>query len=213
MNNPLIKKIIAAAAVIFILYIAYYGSFLPLRKSQTFIKTLKGLQTIRSYEEFEKAFSVPINMPSPIGQEELVRNTSNIVLNLLQRGGGNPELAAALVDFLERYFNPILERGRGMSFEQNLYILGAINELAFFQTNQVKYLLAAKNHYSQGLELGPRRPQFLYGMFDIYRIEGDIPQAKAIAERILGQWPNDTRTKDALAEFLAKSQAPVQEKQ
>jgi hypothetical protein len=212
MNNPLIKKIIAAAAIIFILYIAYYGSFLPLRKSQAFIKTLKGLQTIHSYDEFEKAFSVPLDIPSPIGQEELVRNTNNIVLNLLQRGGGNPELVISLVDFIERYYKPILERGRGMSFEQNLYVLGAINELAFFQTKQTKYLLAAENHYSQGLELGPRRPQFLYGMFDIYRIEGNVPQAKAIADRILKQWPNDTRTRDALADFLAKSQAPAQEK-
>jgi hypothetical protein len=212
MDNPLGKKIIAVVAIIFILYLAYYGSFLPLRKSQVFIETLKKLQTIRSYEEFEKAFSVPLNMPSPIGQEELVRNTSNIVLNLLQRGGGNPELVVALVDFLERYYNPILERGRGMSFEQNLYVLGAINELAFFQTNQVKYLLAAENHYSRGLELAPRRPQFLYGMFDIYRIEGNVLKAKAIAEQILEYWPNDSRTREALADFLAKSQAPPPEK-
>lgn len=199
--NSTLKKVLGVLLSAFILSVAYYGDYLPLNKSEAFISALRNLQGIKSLADFEQTFSVPLNMPSPIGQEELVRNTGNTVLNLVQQSN-NPDVVGKIIDFIESYYNPIIERGHGMSFEQNLYVLGALNESAFVKTKQARFLDDALKYYSKGLELGPKRPQFLYGLYDVYRIEGNVDGVKAIAEQILSQWPADDRVSSSLSEFL-----------
>ena len=113
----------------------------------------------------------------------------------------------SLSDYLTSYYDPIITYGRGMSFGQNLYLLGAINELAFVQTKQLVYLQAADTYYNKGHDLGPKRPQFLYGLFDIYRMEGNSDKVKATVDQILAQWPNDTKTRGAYEEYLKKVNA------
>lgn len=211
MKNTLIKKIIGVLAVAFILSVAFYGTFLPMRKSQLFIQTMKNLKSAKSLTELEDAISVPLDATSPIGQEELVRNSTNIFLNLVQQND-RPEVIAELINYAEKYYNPIIERGRGMSFEQNLYLLGALNESAFIKTRDPKYLAASKRYYLQGLELGPKRPQFLYGMFDVYRTEGNIEGAKKIADQLLSQWPDDERAKKGLQDFFDYLQSLTKKK-
>ncbi|MBU6500527.1 MAG: hypothetical protein KGJ89_03685 [Patescibacteria group bacterium] len=204
-NNPTFKKVIGILVSVFILSIAYYGTYLPLRKSQAFIDSLKNLNSVNSLTAIEQELSGPLNMPSPIGKEELVRNVANIFLSSLQQNN-DPKAIDEIVGYVEKNFQPIVDYGRGMSFEQNMYILGAINEFAFVKTHDAKFLEASQRYYERGLELGPNRPQFLYGMFDIYRIEGNVEGAKTIASKILSQWPDDTRTQEGLAQFLSTVQ-------
>jgi hypothetical protein len=199
MSNPLIKQIIAISASVFLLATAYYGSFRPLKKSQLFINSLQQSSNIRSVEDFEKSFSVPLDYKSPIGQEELVRNLGSTILNIIQTSGNNsPELSKELVRYLESYYEPIMDRNKGMSFSQNLFLLGTVNEIVLFQTTDVKYLQSSLDYFVAGNDVGPQRPQFLYGLFDIYRGTGNIPEAKRIGEQIISQWPDDQRIKDAL---------------
>ena len=199
--NPTLKKVIGCVIGVALLFVAYYGNYLPLHKSQTFIDTLQNLHSVSSIQEFESSLSYPIDLPSPIGTEELVRNAGNIALNLVQQ---NPQSSTVteVVRFLESKYKPIIDYGKGMSYEQNLYLLGTINEVAFIKTHQPEFLQAADNYYAQGLALGPNRPQFLYGLFDIYRTEGNVQSSTAIAAKILSQWPDDQRTKDGLAQFM-----------
>jgi hypothetical protein len=204
--NATSKKIIAIAVSVAILSIAYYGSYIPLRKAQMFIATLQGLNTTppTSLNDLETRLSIPLDYPSPIGQEELVRNTANSVLNFVQQSP-NATSTAILINFLMSYYNPILERGKGMSFGQDLYLVGAINEIAFAQTGQKDYLAAAQEYYGEGEALGPNRPQSLYGLFDVYRAEGDTADAIAIGDKILSNWPSDTNVAAALAQAEASS--------
>ena len=201
--NPVLKKIIGIVVPLFILWAAYYGTFSPLRKSQIFIDTLRGINSAHSLSDFEKAMSVPLDYRSPVGQEELVRNTANMVLGIVQQNS-DPKLIEEAVNYIENYYKPIIDRGHGMSFEQNLYILGAINEMAATKTSEVRYLEAAQKYYSKGLALGPKRPQFLFGLFDVYRMEGDVKNSIEIGQQIMNQWPTDTRTPAALDDFLAR---------
>ncbi len=201
--NPTLKKIIGILISAFLLCIAYIGNLRPLVKSQTFIDTLRNLNSARSLSEFEKKVSVPLDYWSPIGQEELVRNIANIVLGSVQQNSDQKSIGE-MVDYIESYYKPIVDRGRGMSFEQNLYILGAINEVAYTKTNEVKYLQEAYEYYSQGLALGPERPQFLFGLFDVYRMEGDVKDTISTAQEIMNLWPSDTRTPQALDQYLAQ---------
>ena len=201
--NATSKKIIAIAVAVAVLSISYYGSYLPLRKAQMFIATLQGLQVTppTSLNDLETRLSIPLDSPSPIGQEELVRNTANSVLNFVQQ---SPDATSTdeLVSFMMKYYDPILSRGKGMSFGQDLYLVGAVNEIAFARTGQADFLSAAQQAYEEGEQLGPNRPQALYGLFDVYRAEDDASDTVAIANKILTNWPSDMTIQQALAQFM-----------
>lgn len=203
MNNPVVKQVFAVLISCLILFVAYYGNLLPLVKSQTFISSMQNMRSVSTVAGIKEIFAKSFDLPSPIGQEELVRNSGNTILGVIQQTD-KPDIIADLMNFMNTYYQPIIERGRGMSFEQNLYIMGTLNELSFVKTRDPKYFTAAKAYYAEGLALGPKRPQFLYGMFDIYRIEGNIDAARTIGEQVLAQWPNDDRIRTALQELNAK---------
>ncbi len=197
-------KITAAIIIVaVILGVATYGSYLPMRKAQMFIATLQNLQSspATSLQDLESRLSVPLDYPSPIGQEELVRNMANSVLAFAQQGP-DPSSTAQLIGFMNKYYDPILNAGKGMSFGQDLYLEGAINEIAFAETGSQNYLAAAKQWYGEAVQLGPNRPQALYGLFDVYRASGDTTGTIAIGERILANWPGDAQIRQAMAQYL-----------
>lgn len=212
MEDRTYQKVTAIIIVAAIFGIAIYGSYLPMRKAQIFITTLQGLQTQQgqatSLQDLENKLSVPLDYPSPIGQEELVRNVANSVLSFVQQGG-NASSTAALIAYLNSYYDPILDQGKGMSFGQDLYLEGAINEIAFATTGDPTYLAAAQKWYQEGNELGPNRPQPLYGLFDVYRAEGDTTDTIAVGTTIERNWPTDTSIQQAMAlyEAMASSTA------
>lgn len=206
--NRTSKEIIAVVISLFIVFVAWYGSYLPMRKAETYISTLQGMQTnpVSSLNDLEKRLSAPLDAVSPIGQEELVRNTANSVLGFVQQNQ-NPTSTAELIRFVTSYFDPILAREKGMSFGQDLYLMGAINETAYTSTGNQTYLDAAQKYYSEGEALGPNRPQPLYGLFDVYRMEGDTPDAITVGSKILTNWPTDQNVQKGLAQLLAQSSA------
>jgi hypothetical protein len=65
--------------------------------------------------------------------------------------------------------------------------------------------VAAQHYYEEGMALGPTRPQTLYGLFDVYRFEGNVASTTAIAEKIESQWPSDQGIRQGLAAFLAQA--------
>jgi len=199
------KKTIAVLASLVVVSLVYYGSYLPLRKGQIFIEGTRNLENAKSLQEFEGAVSPALDAPGPIGQPELVRNVAGMVLNALRSSGDKPGIASALLDFIDGYYQPILAHDRGMSFEQDLFLMGTIYETAAVKTRQVSYLTTAEKYLRHGYELGPRRPQFLYGLLDIYRIENDVARATAIAEQIVAQWPTDTTTKGVGDQLRARA--------
>lgn len=206
MEDRTYQRVIAIIIVAAIFGIAIYGSYLPMRKAQIFITTLQGLQTQQgqatSLQDLENKLSVPLDYPSPIGQEELVRNVANSVLSFVQQGG-NATSTAELIGYLNSYYDPILNAGKGMSFGQDLYLEGAINEIAFAETGDPTYLAAAQKWYQEGNQLGPNRPQPLYGLFDVYRAEGDTTDTIAVGTTIERNWPTDTSVAQAMALYEA----------
>lgn len=197
------KQVIAVIASLGIVAVAFYGSYLPMRKAQIFITTLQSLQAspVSSLNELTARLAVPLNYPSPIGQEELVRNTANNILGFVSQGA-DPTSTAVLISFLKGYYDPIINQGKGMSFGQDLYLMGAINELAYVHSGNPAYLAGAEKYYEMGVQLGPNRPQSLYGLFDVYRAEGNVASTTAIAEKILANWPTDTSVVQGLQAFL-----------
>jgi hypothetical protein len=122
-------------------------------------------------------------------------------LSFVQQGT-DATSTAALISYLRSYYDPIIARGKGMSFEQDLYLLGAIHEVAFTKTGNPLYLQGALQYYGEGVKLGPTRPQPLYGLFDVYRFAHDATDTIAVAQRILSLWPSDQNVQNGLAQFL-----------
>jgi hypothetical protein len=200
------KRIIAVIVSLAVLSLAYFGSYLPLRKAQMFIATLQGLQTspATTLQDLETRISLPLDYPSPIGQEELVRNAGNSVLSFVQQNT-NASATIELVNYLTMYYQPLIDRGTGMSFGQDLYLMGAVNEIAFARTGSTPLLAASQKYYEQAVALGPDRPQALYGLFDVYRAEGNLSSSIAIGNHILTNWPTDLNVRNALSAFLGKA--------
>jgi hypothetical protein len=214
MHDRTYKQVAAIAIVVVILGISYYGSYRPMRKAEGFIATLQSLQTspATSLQNLEQRVSAPLDYAAPIGQEELVRNLANSVLSFVQQQGSNATSTSDLINFLNSYYNPVLNRGKGMSFGQDLYLEGAVNEIAFAQTGDPAYLTAAQHWYKEGEDLGPNRPQPLYGLFDVYRAAGDKTDTIAVANKILSNWPSDTRIAASLQQFLGSAPTTTKKK-
>lgn len=201
--NQNTKKATAIIVSCLIIILAYYGSYLPFKKSQLFISTMRNLGSSSSLADFKNKISVPLDATSPIGQEELVRQVASLISNFVSQTKDQPEVVSELTTYIENYYKPIIDRGRGMSFGQNLYLLGSINEIAFLKTGDKKYLDSSKKYYLSALENGPKRPQALFGMLDIYRFEGDVIGVQKISTQILTQWPDETKAKQAVDDFLS----------
>lgn len=195
--NVFQRQLIVICAGAVILAVGFYGNLLPLRKSYAFIAAVRSLQGGGTLREFADRLSVSLRVPSPIGQEELVRNTAGLVAGILAQQGEDKKLTAALVAFIEAYYQPILARGRGMSFAQNFYVLGQVHEVAFVKTKDRAYLESARRYYERGLALSPERPQFLYGLYQLAQFAGDQEAIRSYGERILRHWPGDQSVRQA----------------
>ena len=199
------KKFVAIAASILLVVIAYYGSYLPLKKSGLHIKATRDLSGTLSVGDFQDRLSIALNAPSPIGREELVRQAASMSLNILKNVQGQPMVVSSLVSFVEKNYEPLIARGHGLSFGQDIYLLGVINEVAFLNTNDPKYLESAKRYFLTALEIGPTRTQPLYGLFDVYRAEGNLEELKKIVDQILEQWPDDENVRRIYAGYIEES--------
>lgn len=197
MNDRTPQKIIAVACTVGLVAIAYIGSYLPYQKSSGFISSMQLFGTVRSWDDLQAIMAAPLDAPSPIGQEELVRNSSNVIVNLVRAVGGpnKIDIIHRAMVFMGNYYGPILAKGRGLNFTQNLYVFSSLNEEAYVATNDPAYLAAAEKYLTEGLSLSPNRPQFLYGLFDVYRLEHNRAAAERTREKILELWPNDQQVR------------------
>jgi tetratricopeptide (TPR) repeat protein len=189
-----IKKIVGIVIAVAMLWVAYYGSYMPYTKSVAFISALQQIKSARSLADFENTVGPVLDAPSPIGQEELVRNTASIVLSIVQSNGQQAEITKEVIRFLRQYADPIIAREKGMSFLQNTYVLGLIHTTAYDKTGDKSYLEQAKVYFELSKKLGPNRPQTLYGLFGVYKALGEKEKAIEVGEHIVRLWPTDART-------------------
>ena len=194
-----LKQIISITVVLIVVFVAYYGTYLPYQKSHAFIVTLGS--KIESLATFKEKFSEVLDVPSPIGQPEIMRNITNTALSVLDQLN-DAEAIQSVVSYIEGRHRPLTVGNRGMSFLQDLYVLGTMNELAFVKTQELRYAEAAKKYFLEGYAVNPTRPQFAYALFDIYRIENNVEKAKEMAEHILKLWPTEEKIPKLLEDFL-----------
>ena len=203
----LARQLISVAVAATLALMAMYGSYRPMRKAELFRQAYEKRGTVQTAADFEALMLTPLEAPSPIGQVEQVRDTAAAVLAVIRMEKTPVAVTADLANFVNAYFEPVYQGGKGIGFTQALYYIGAINVLTYVRTGRPDYLRTAERLLSTGLQRGPRRPEFLYALLDVYRMAGNTEKVKAVAETILRQWPEDQGTRTALADYLARPRA------
>lgn len=191
------KQFIATIVIIIAAGMAYFGAYLPLRKGQMHIDAVMNLQEgkVRSIEDFNDLFDPVLNFYSPIGQDESVSYYLGILLSVINQQTER-QVIDVLVKQAEDRMVPILEKGSGFSFNQNLYTFGSIYKMAALKFHDLEYYKKAENIFKTGLEYSPNRKIFLKGLFDLYSVnKDDQNKALEIGKTILKYYPEEEAVK------------------
>lgn len=201
--NPTIKKSIAFLFTVFILFLMYFGAYRPLKKSQLYIQAMVALQSgkIKSVKDFTDKFNSALKFYSPIGQDEVVSYyTGGILANVINQQA-NPQVVEVLIKDVEQWIEPIVKKGKGFGYSQNLYNFAMIYELAAEKLKSAEYLQKSVDLFYEGLKNSPNRKLFLKGLFSVCQLTGDNEKLKEIGEIILRFWPEDREIKEALGKL------------
>jgi hypothetical protein len=198
------KKIAAAAASGFLLFVCYYGSYLPVRKSEMYVYAERKIANASSMNDVIDILSAPLDQPSPIGQEDLLKRSAELVGVLIDKYGAKaPTIVPPLIHFLERYRGRYAARGPSVSSDRIVFVMANANLRAYAFLHQQQYLDAARRYYELGLANGPRLPRFIYPLFDVYILEGNLDGAKAMGNLIVTYWPEDYSSRSKVVEGIA----------
>lgn len=130
-----------------------FSIYFPLRKAILFNNALAKVAMISSVAEFQSTFQPALRAYSPYGQDEILKMMGGVVIDLLQKNP-SPEVAHALVQFLDEEYQSVLARGRGNVFAENYFIIGRAHELAGEREVAARY-------YQEALTRWPRRVDFV----------------------------------------------------
>ncbi len=169
----------------------YFGAFVPLAKSRSFIDAQRNIQTIQSTDDIARLYDVPLNISSPIGQEEVVKFTASTIGDILAQPGVSEPVARWLVSYIEPYLFPNELRHQ--------MLLGNMYQFLWEQYGQHdEDFKKAEEAFLKGHELGPRTPPILYRLVDIYLKKGDMENARKYGDLILTYWPQDDKVRAAI---------------
>jgi hypothetical protein len=198
------KKITVSAASCSLLFVGYYGSYLPVHKSELCVYAERKIANAGSMTDVIDILSAPLEQWSPVGQEELLARSATLVAVLIDKyGAKTPEVIAPLMHFLERYYGPYAARGQTVNSVRVLLVMGNANLRAYAFLHQQQYLDAARRYYELGLAAAPRLPRFIYSLFDVYILEGNLDGAKAMGNLIVTYWPEDDSSRSKVVEGIA----------
>ena len=196
--NKSYKIIIATIISLLMIYLVYAGSYLPIRKGQFFISAYSSQP--KSLDDFNNIYNQAIDFYSPIGKDEVISSWMGVVLDLLTSSKSPPNRAVA--DDLIRQSGdrmiPIIKKGSGFLYSQNLYKLGLIYKTGATMFQDQNYLNQAISVLELGLKSSPLRPIFLYNLFELYYYKHDVSGLKATGEVILKYWPQETQVKQVV---------------
>lgn len=191
--SPLFTKTTAIILVAFMVGVMYFGSFLPLRKSQKYIEARQ--TQVTTLEQFNNLYDGVLGYSSPVGQDEIVANYLEIISNTINQeqkaAKPNTEIVRSLVTRAEKWALPIVNRRAGFGFSQTLFSLGSVYRSATIVLQEEVYYKKAIEMYRLGLEFSPDRQIFLYSLFDMYRFGKDNENARRVGERILEVYKDD----------------------
>ncbi len=196
---PFLKQAISVILAVFMAYVMYFGSFLPIRKSQKYIEARQ--TPITSLKQFNTLYDGVLSYKSPVGQDEVVSYYLEMLTEIIAQEKRNESPNEALIRHLvgkaEEWTAPIIERGAGFIFSRLIFNMANIYREAMLAVGEETYYQKGVELYRLGLKYSPDRQIFLYNLFDMYRFRDDKENARKIGERIMEVY-NDERVKQIL---------------
>jgi len=167
-----------------------FASYLPLRKSQRFIRVLRGMGSVRTVGDFTSTLESALAFPSPVGQEEVVKFAAGNVLEVISQQGQQENAARKIVDYIEPYMfkNDV----------RHLLTLAQMYEVLWKHYGHEEDFAKAEYYYRQGLSVNPTIPPLLYGLLSLYNEHRDREKLAEVATTILANWPDDARVQQLL---------------
>lgn len=185
------KQTIAILVIVLAVLSVYNGSFRVYKKANAYINAVKS--HITSVEGLEREYGKALSYKSPIGEEEVVRFYANDVVTILSSGKNPEEITGEIMKFSRTFIDPQIEKTNGLNHAQLLYVMGTAYIKMWEQYQKQEYFDKVVGYYTEGLKINDERPQFLYGLFDLYANAGKKDEAKQIGEKILSIWPDDKK--------------------
>ena len=190
--HKFVKTIVAPLGIILALLSLIYGVFLPFRKSQLFIQAMRQSSDATSVASYMDMFNQALDFPSPIGQAESIKFLENQIGSIVAQKPPQ-QVASALVAYADSISRVGEPRTHGSNYAQEIVILGNIHAVNFRNYKAQDDYAAALALFQKGLTLSSKRPQFLYGLLQLYTDAGEEEKVKEAARAILSIWPNDAK--------------------
>ncbi|MEK7608636.1 MAG: hypothetical protein AAB495_03585 [Patescibacteria group bacterium] len=167
-----------------------FGSILPMAKAKRYIKSVRNLSQVRSMEQFKINFDAVLNFYSPIGDEETGKFLGNEIFGAVNNTKQPEEVSRALVDYIE----PRLMKDN----VRHLLLVGRMYYAMWMNFKKESDFAKSEEMFLRAHEIGPRLPNPLYGLLDLYQRKGEKEKARITAEEILKEWPTDKRIQGVL---------------
>lgn len=179
--------LVCAAGILLAILSVVYGSILPFMKARAYIRAVSSLGTIKSVQDMKATFDPAFELRSPVGGEELAKFTSNNLFGIVVNPSQGEAVARSVLDYIE----PKMHQNN----VRHLTIVGRMYFSLWMNYHKPEDLNKAEDYYLRAHDIGPRLPQPLYALFEIYHEKGDAVRMSQIGNTILSLWPEEKRIK------------------
>lgn len=175
----MLRQIIVPILIIVVAVFAYMGAVLPVKKGSMYIQANNQTRSYNSVTEMKQEFNKVFEYSSPIGDKEVRKFFMTSLLNLIRN---QPEpVVEELISYAESK----------MVEDEFLHILRVANmyNIAWQKFGDDKFFEGTEKYYLKAHEMGPKVPQPLFNLYDIYKKNNQPEKAEEIGNKILELWP------------------------
>lgn len=184
---PIWKYAVVAAGTGLTILAIVFGSLLPFLKAQKYITAVRSLSQVRSLDQFRATFDHALDFYSPVGAEETGKFLGNEIFNAVNNPQQQEEISRALVAYIE----PHLLKDN----VRHLLLLGRMHYMLWLNFKDDRNFASAEQYFLAAHAIGPRLPNPMYGLLELYEKRGDQAKVREFAEKILSYWPSDGRVR------------------
>lgn len=186
--SQIIKKIVIVIVIVIVVFGLYLGAYLPFKQAKAFISVNRALPSVKTTDEVERIFDGVLDIGSPVASDEIRGFVLDQLTNIL-RTRPPEEVGKIIIGYAEEKARPVLENPVSPELTKMILKMGILYQNAWSLYRDELYAKKTEEFYLRGLEISPNRPQFLYGLFDLYVSRNERGKAAVIAETINRFWP------------------------
>lgn len=175
----MLRQIIVPILIVVVAVFAYMGAFLPVKKASMYIDTNKQTRSFNSLTELKQEFDKVFEYSSPIGDQEVRKFFMTNILSIIKN---QPKpVAEELISYIESR----------MIEDEFLHVLSVANmyNITWQKFGDDKFFDGAEKYYLKAHEMGPKVPQPLFNLYDIYKKNNQPEKAEDIGQKIMDLWP------------------------